>query len=267
MMELCHITAGYGGPPVLRDVSLAFEPGKVTVLAGPNGCGKSTLLRVAARLMAPERGEVRIEGQDVSRLSAKQFARLAALLPQSRPLPGITAGSLVLHGRFPYLGYPRRYSREGPGGGPPSHGAHRCGRAGGVPMAHLSGGQRQKVYLAMALAQDTPVLLLDEPTTFLDIAHQLELAETARTLAGEGKAVVMVLHDLNLAPELRTPGGGAGGGTAAAGGCAGGDLRLRRAGEGIPGPGPQRGDGEGGAAVPLQPAVRAEGGHPARFLV
>ena len=112
MMELCHITAGYGGPPVLRDVSLAFEPGKVTVLAGPNGCGKSTLLRVAARLMAPERGEVRIEGQDVSRLSAKQFARLAALLPQSRPLPGITAGSLVLHGRFPYLGYPRRYSRE-----------------------------------------------------------------------------------------------------------------------------------------------------------
>lgn len=135
----------------------------------------------------------------MSRLSAKQFARLAALLPQSRPLPGITAGSLVLHGRFPYLGYPRRYSRED------REAAHqameRTGVAGleGVPMAHLSGGQRQKVYLAMALAQDTPVLLLDEPTTFLDIAHQLELAETARTLAEEGKAVVMVLHDLNLA--------------------------------------------------------------------
>ena len=199
MMELCHITAGYGGLPVLRDVSLAFEPGKVTVLAVPNGCGKSTLLRVAARLMAPERGEVRIEGQDVSRLSAKQFARLAALLPQSRPLPGITAGSLVLHGRFPYLGYPRRYSREDREAA--RQAMERTGVAGleGVPMAHLSGGQRQKVYLAMALAQDTPVLLLDEPTTFLDIAHQLELAETARTLAGEGKAVVMVLHDLNLA--------------------------------------------------------------------
>ena len=187
MMELCHITAGYGGPPVLRDVSLAFEPGKVTVLAGPNGCGKSTLLRVAARLMAPERGEVRIEGQDVSRLSAKQFARLAALLPQSRPLPGITAGSLVLHGRFPYLGYPRRYSREDREAA--RQAMERTGVAGleGVPMAHLSGGQRQKVYLAMALAQDTPVLLLDEPTTFLDIAHQLELAETARTLAGREK--------------------------------------------------------------------------------
>ena len=149
--------------------------------------------------MAPERGEVRIEGQDVSRLSAKQFARLAALLPQSRPLPGITAGSLVLHGRFSYLGYPRRYSREDREAA--RQAMERTGVAGleGVPMAHLSGGQRQKVYLAMALAQDTPVLLLDEPTTFLDIAHQLELAETARTLAEEGKAVVMVLHDLNLA--------------------------------------------------------------------
>lgn len=199
MMELCHITAGYGGPPVLRDVSLVFEPGKVTVLAGPNGCGKSTLLRVAARLMAPERGEVRIEGQDVSRLSAKQFARLAALLPQSRPLPGITAGSLVLHGRFPYLGYPRRY-------GPADRAAARSAmeRSGVLELAdrnvaRLSGGQRQKVYLAMALAQDTPVLLLDEPTTFLDIGCQLELARLMRETAAEGKAVVMVLHDLNLA--------------------------------------------------------------------
>lgn len=199
MMELCHITAGYGGLPVLRDVSLVFEPGKVTVLAGPNGCGKSTLLRVAARLMAPERGEVRIEGQDVSRLSAKQFARLAALLPQSRPLPGITAGSLVLHGRFPYLGYPRRY-------GPADRAAARSAmeRAGVLELAErnvarLSGGQRQKVYLAMALAQDTPVLLLDEPTTFLDIGCQLELARLMRETAAEGKAVVMVLHDLNLA--------------------------------------------------------------------
>lgn len=199
MMELCHITAGYGGPPVLRNVSLVFEPGKVTVLAGPNGCGKSTLLRVAARLMAPERGEVRIEGQDVSRLSAKQFARLAALLPQSRPLPGITAGSLVLHGRFPYLGYPRRY-------GPADRAAARSAmeRAGVLELAdrnvaRLSGGQRQKVYLAMALAQDTPVLLLDEPTTFLDIGCQLELARLMRETAAEGKAVVMVLHDLNLA--------------------------------------------------------------------
>ena len=202
MMELCHITAGYGGPPVLRDVSLVFEPGKVTVLAGPNGCGKSTLLRVAARLMAPERGEVRIEGQDVSRLSAKQFARLAALLPQSRPLPGITAGSLVLHGRFPYLGYPRRYSREDREAA--RQAMERTGVAGleGVPMAHLSGGQRQKVYLAMALAQETPAVFMDEPTTFLDVRHQMDVMRTARGLADGGKAVVLVGHDLCQA--LRT---------------------------------------------------------------
>ena len=202
MMELCHITAGYGGPPVLRDVSLAFEPGKVTVLAGPNGCGKSTLLRVAARLMAPERGEVRIEGQDVSRLSAKQFARLAALLPQSRPLPGITAGSLVLHGRFPYLGYPRRYSREDREAA--RQAMERTGVAGleGVPMAHLSGGQRQKVYLAMALAQETPAVFMDEPTTLLDVRHQMDVMRTARGLADGGKAVVLVSHDLCQA--LRT---------------------------------------------------------------
>lgn len=256
---------GLRRPPVLRDVSLVFEPGKVTVLAGPNGCGKSTLLRVAARLMAPERGEVRIEGQDVSRLSAKQFARLAALLPQSRPLPGITAGSLVLHGRFPYLGYPRRYSREDREAA--RQAMERTGVAGleGVPMAHLSGGQRQKVYLAMALAPGHPGAAAGRAHHFLDIAHQHELAETARTLAEEGKAVVMVLHDLNLALSCAHRVAGTGGGTAAAGGCAGGDLRLRRAGEGIPGPGPQRGDGEGGAAVPFQPAVRAEGGPPCPF--
>ena len=199
MMELCHITAGYGGPPVLRTYPWRFEPGKVTVLAGPNGCGKSTLLRVAARLMAPERGEVRIEGA----------GRVPALRQAVCPVGGAASPEPAAarhHGgepgpprALPLSGLSRRYSREDREAA--RQAMERTGVAGleGVPMAHLSGGQRQKVYLAMALAQDTPVLLLDEPTTFLDIAHQLELAETARTLAGEGKAVVMVLHDLNLA--------------------------------------------------------------------
>lgn len=198
-MELREVTAGYGGADVVKGISLRFQPGEVTVLAGPNGCGKSTLLRAAARLLPLSGGQVLVDGADTAGWSSRTFARQAALLPQSRPMPEITVEALVLHGRFPYLGYPRRYSRED------REAAHqameRTGVAGleGVPMAHLSGGQRQKVYLAMALAQDTQVLLLDEPTTFLDIAHQLELAETARTLAEEGKAVVMVLHDLNLA--------------------------------------------------------------------
>ena len=198
-MELREVTAGYGGADVVKGISLRFQPGEVTVLAGPNGCGKSTLLRAAARLLPLSGGQVLVDGADTAGWSSRTFARQAALLPQSRPMPEITVEALVLHGRFPYLGYPRRYSREDREAA--RQAMERTGVAGleGVPMAHLSGGQRQKVYLAMALAQDTQVLLLDEPTTFLDIAHQLELAETARTLAEEGKAVVMVLHDLNLA--------------------------------------------------------------------
>ena len=199
MMELKHISAGYPQHPVLEDISLTFPAGQVTVLVGPNGCGKSTLLRVAAGLMELERGEVRLDGRNGRDMSRKEFARHVALLPQSRSTPEIPVGSLVLHGRFPYLGYPRRYSAKD------RQAARRAMELTGVlelereSVSRLSGGQRQKVYLAMAVAQDTPILLLDEPTTYLDIAHQLELLHLARTLAGEGKAVVMVLHDLNLA--------------------------------------------------------------------
>ena len=199
MMELRQISAGYGTAPVLKNISLQFEQGKVTVLVGPNGCGKSTLLRVAARLMEPEAGCVLVEGRDGREVSQKEFARRVALLPQSRSVPEITVGALVLHGRFPYLGYPRRYSARD------RQAARRAMELTGVAelegerVSRLSGGQRQKVYLAMAVAQDTPVLLLDEPTTYLDIAHQLELTALARTLARQGKAVVMVLHDLNQA--------------------------------------------------------------------
>jgi len=199
MIELRNITAGYGGTPVLQDVCLELRPGKVTVLIGPNGCGKSTLLRVAARQLTPERGGVWLDGDGVSGLSTKEFARHVALLPQGRSVPEISVGALVLHGRFPYLGYPRRYRPED------RQAARKAMEQTGVlelehtMVSQLSGGQRQKAYLAMAVAQDTPYLLLDEPTTYLDISHQLELVELARKLARQGKGVVMVLHDLNLA--------------------------------------------------------------------
>jgi len=199
MIELRNITAGYGGTPVLQDISLELRPGQVTVLIGPNGCGKSTLLRVAARQHTPERGGVWLDGEGVSGLSTKEFARHVALLPQSRSVPEISVGALVLHGRFPYLGYPRRYRPED------RQAARKAMEQTGVlelehtMVSQLSGGQRQKAYLAMAVAQDTPYLLLDEPTTYLDISHQLELVELARKLARQGKGVVMVLHDLNLA--------------------------------------------------------------------
>lgn len=199
MIQLKNLRAGYPGRPVLEDVSLDFRPGEVLAVLGPNGCGKSTLLRTSNGLLARTGGEVLIDGVPLERLSAKEIAQKVAYLPQSRSTPSITAGRMVLHGRFPYLSYPRRYRRE-------DHEAvnRALDWVGGTELAprllpELSGGQRQKVYLAMALAQDTAAILMDEPTTYLDVSCQLEVMALARRLAEEGRAVVMVLHDLSLA--------------------------------------------------------------------
>ena len=199
MIELTNLRAGYPGRVVLEDVTLSFPPGQVLALVGPNGSGKSTLLRTALGLIPRLGGDIRVDGDRLEDLTPRQLARRAAYLAQSRPVPNITAGRMVLHGRFPYLSYPRRYRPE-------DHAiAQRAlERTDALdlaqrPMPQLSGGQRQKVYLAMALAQDTETVLLDEPTTYLDVSHQQEVMTTARLLASEGKAVVAVLHDLCLA--------------------------------------------------------------------
>ena len=199
MIELKDLTVGYGGKTVLRNVSMAFAQGQVTVLLGPNGCGKSTLMKTALGLLPRQGGEVLYDGVDLERLSTRQVARKAAYLAQSRETPSITVRRMVLHGRFPYLGYPRRYRAE-------DHEAARKALewAGAAdladrPVQELSGGQRQKVYLAMALAQDTETVFMDEPTTYLDVRHQLEVMSVSRRLADMGRAVVLVLHDLSLA--------------------------------------------------------------------
>ena len=199
MIQLQNISAGYGGPLVVQDVSLDLKAGEVLVLLGPNGCGKSTLLRVIAGLQPPAGGQVLVDGQPAGRLTRRQMAQTVTYLPQSRSVPNITAYRMVLHGRFPYLSYPRRYRPE-------DHAAARraleeveAAQLAPLPVPTLSGGQRQKVYLAMALAQDTPVILLDEPTAYLDVAAQLEVTALARRLAGQGRAVALVLHDLPLA--------------------------------------------------------------------
>ena len=199
MIQLEHISAGYGGPLVVQDVSLDLNPGEVLVLLGPNGCGKSTLLRVIAGLQPPAGGQVLVDGQPAGRLTRRQLAQKVTYLPQSRTVPNITAYRMVLHGRFPYLSYPRRYRPE-------DHAAARkaleqadAWELAQLPVQTLSGGQRQKVYLAMALAQDTQTILMDEPTTYLDIQHQLDLLAFSQALAREGRAVVLVLHDLCLA--------------------------------------------------------------------
>lgn len=199
MIELKNLSAGYGGRDVLHNVTLDFRPGRVLVLLGPNGCGKSTLLRTALGLNPKSGGEVLMDGVPLESLSPRERALKAAYLSQSRSTPNITAYRMVLHGRFPHLSYPRRYRKEDYEA---VDRALRWADAADVArrsMAELSGGQRQKVYLAMALAQEAPTLLMDEPTTFLDVGHQLEVMAAARRLAQEGRAVVMVLHDLPLA--------------------------------------------------------------------
>lgn len=199
MIKLVNVCAGYDGEEVLHHVNLEIEPGKVTVLVGPNGCGKSTLLKALVRLNPHRSGEITVDGYAIGDYDSVSLARKIAYLPQKRNVPDISVLKMVLHGRFPYLKYPRRYRAED------MDVARKALQWVGLEhlaeenVNRLSGGNQQKVYIAMALAQDTPVILMDEPTTYLDISHQLRVMELARRLTDEGKAVVMVLHDLSLA--------------------------------------------------------------------
>lgn len=200
MLEIRNLSSGYSGKTVLQELSVSFPAGSITAIIGPNGCGKSTLLRAITGIL-PAGGEILLDSQPLTRLSQKEKAARIAFLPQNRPIPEITAGKLVLHGRFPYLGYPRRYRPEDKAAASEAlaclgitHLEHRF-----VPT--LSGGERQKVYIAMLLAQQTPVVLMDEPTTYLDISHKFEVMEIARQLADRGKTVALVLHDLDLAMQ------------------------------------------------------------------
>ncbi|MBR2423462.1 MAG: ABC transporter ATP-binding protein [Oscillospiraceae bacterium] len=190
MLELQHITAGYGEKTILHDISLTFPPGTVTAILGVNGCGKSTLLKAAAGLIPLQGGAV---------LADEPRARSIAYLPQTRRLPELTAGRLVLHGRFPWLGWPRTYRKEDHDAAKKAMERLHVAQFADTPMSELSGGTRQKIYLAMALAQEAPTILLDEPTSFLDPGHQLRFLELCRCVAAEGRAVALVLHDLPLA--------------------------------------------------------------------
>ena len=199
MVELRNLFVGYDGVPVLKDITLSFPPGQVMALLGPNGCGKSTLLIAALGLIPAQKGEILLDGRNLHTLSPRDVAQKAAYLAQSRSVPNITARRMVLHGRFPYLSYPRRYRPEDYAMADRALQWADAADLAHRPMGELSGGQRQKVYLAMALAQDTQSIFMDEPTTVLDIGHQLEVMALARRLAGLGRAVVLVLHDLDLA--------------------------------------------------------------------
>jgi len=202
MVEIRNLSAGYGGQRVLNEVTLDFHPGEVLTILGPNGCGKSTLLRTVAGLLPPSGGQILIDGRDAAQQKQKEIAKKISYLAQNRSIPNISAERMVLHGRFPYLSYPRHYGKEDYRIVREALQAVDAEEIAGCSMENLSGGQRQRVYIAMTLAQCTDTVLLDEPTTFLDVRHQLELMKLAGNLAQAGKAVVTVLHDIALAMKL-----------------------------------------------------------------
>lgn len=199
MIELSHISTGYGIKIILNDVSVAFEKGKLTSIIGANGCGKSTMLKTILGILPSKSGNVTIDGARLKEMSRNDIARRIAYLSQEKNTPDMTVEQLVLHGRFPHLSYPRRYTDQDR-----VIAVGVMEQMGIVEYAHkplysLSGGMKQNSYIAMALAQETDYILLDEPTTYLDIAHQLELMKILRSLADSGKGIVAVMHDLPMA--------------------------------------------------------------------
>ena len=196
MIELIRVDAGYGEKSVLEDINLRLPDGKITSIIGPNGCGKTTLLRVAARQLPVQKGKVIADGKAVEAYGRKEFARFAALMPQTRDIPAISVEGLVSHGRFPYLGLSRKMSPTDRKKVQEAMELTDTLQWARRDLRELSGGERQRVYLAMVLAQDTKVVFLDEPTTYLDLRHQFEILELIEMLQQRGKTIVMVLHDL-----------------------------------------------------------------------
>ncbi|MBV7294623.1 ABC transporter ATP-binding protein [Corynebacterium sp. TAE3-ERU12] len=192
-----QLVAGYGKKRVIEGISIEAEAGSVTTLMGPNGCGKSTLLKVLCRVLTPDSGTVTIGGHNVHSLGARAAARKVALLPQHPSCPpGLTVGELVARGRHPHRKAWHRQNQKDMDALERALTVTRTGELADRYVSELSGGQRQRVWMAMVVAQETPVILLDEPTTFLDPKHVFEVLQLARHLAEEGKAVIMVLHDL-----------------------------------------------------------------------
>ena len=199
MIELKNISACYGNKKVIEQISLELPKNKLISIIGPNGAGKSTLIKTAAGIIEPLDGEILADGKNAAAFSRTEYARVVAYLSQGRNLNDMTVGQMVLHGRFPYLCYPRRYSADDRKIAAEAMKRMEIASLEERSLSTLSGGERQKAYIAMALAQDTDYILLDEPTTYLDIGHQLVLMNILRTLAENGKGIVTVMHDLPLA--------------------------------------------------------------------
>ncbi len=196
-----RLSAGYGDNVILEGLDLTVPPGQITVIVGANACGKSTLLRTMSRLISPRRGHVLLDGKSIHSTAPRKLAQTLGLLPQSPIAPeGITVADLVSRGRHPHQGLLSRWTTKDDEAVAAALEATKTFELAERPVDELSGGQRQRVWIAMALAQQTEILLLDEPTTFLDISHQVEVLDLLTDLNHtRGTTIVMVLHDLNLA--------------------------------------------------------------------
>lgn len=199
MIQLDDLNFSYGGRTVLHNISAAFSPGKLYAVLGPNGSGKTTLIRLLSRLLQPDSGSLTLDGKSYACYGRKEFARQLALLPQARPIPAISVQDLVSHGRFPYLGLSRTPGKDDLDAVERAMAAVNVQAFAGRDLRQLSGGERQRVYLALLLAQDTRYVLLDEPTTYLDASAQFSVMENLKCMSQDGKCVIAVLHDLNLA--------------------------------------------------------------------
>lgn len=199
-LRIENATIGYDKTVISEDISVEIPHNSFTAIIGPNGCGKSTLLRALARVLVPVKGRVMLDDQNISKYKPKVVARELGLLPQTSLAPeGIRVVDLVARGRAPYQSLIQQWRKSDEEAVKIALEATRLTALGSRFIAELSGGQRQRVWIAMLLAQQTPIMLLDEPTTFLDIAHQYELMELLRDFHEDGKTVVTVLHDLNQA--------------------------------------------------------------------
>ncbi|MFJ5792051.1 ABC transporter ATP-binding protein [Lysinibacillus sp. NPDC093197] len=199
-LETKSLTLHYGDSNIIENLNLSIPMNEITVLIGANGCGKSTLLRSIARLLKPKQGTVLLDGQDLFKLSTKQVAKKLSILPQSPVAPeGLTVLQLVKQGRYPHQSWRKQWTEKD------EEIVLNALKATGVdhlqdkPVDELSGGQRQRAWIAMTLAQDTDIILLDEPTTYLDLTHQIEILDLLFELNKQNRTIVMVLHDINLA--------------------------------------------------------------------
>ncbi|MBK5242036.1 ABC transporter ATP-binding protein [Clostridium sp.] len=196
MIELIDVYSGYNGVEKLHNINIKINRGTITSIIGPNGCGKTTLLKVISGLINPYYGKILLNNISINSIKRKEFAKSVSILPQTRNIPNIIVDSIVTHGRFPYLGFARKLStidRE-----KVEYAMELTGviKFRNKNLLELSGGERQKVYIAMIVAQDTDVIFFDEPTTYLDINQQFQVINLIKKLNEKGKTIVIVLHDI-----------------------------------------------------------------------